>query len=105
MDFLLQRFRTLIEENEKLRNKPNRVAIFDRHFLDDMVFANLESVKADMSGFQYSEYLNTNLELASKIQPEEQPDYFILLRLKYDEVINRIHKRGRDSEQQVDDAY
>jgi deoxyadenosine/deoxycytidine kinase len=27
------------------------------------------------------------------------------LRLKYDEVINRIHKRGRDSEQQVDDAY
>ena len=105
MDFLMARYRTLLEETERQRITPNRIAIFDRHFLDDIVFAKLNSVQEDMSGFQFAEYLNTNKELASKILPEDQPDYFILLKVKYDEVLNRIKNRGRDSEQEVDEAY
>jgi deoxyadenosine/deoxycytidine kinase len=105
MDFLMARYRNLLEETERQNAHPGRVAIFDRHFLDDIVFAKLNSVQADMSAFQYAQYKNTNDELASKIKPEDQPDYFILLKASYDEVINRIHSRGRDSEQEVDEDY
>ena len=105
MDFLLGRYRTLIAENEQQEINRDRIAVFDRHYLDDMIFANLKSIREDMSGFQYSMYKNTNLELAKNIQPEDQPDFFILLKIPFDQVLERIKLRGRDAEQAVDEEY
>lgn len=105
MDFLFARYKTLVEENEKQHDNQERVAIFDRHFLDDMIFARMKSMKNDMSHFQFNQYKNTNIEMAKRIQPEEQPDYFILLKASFDSVMDRIKRRGRISEQDVDIEY
>jgi len=45
MSFLNDRFRAILEEEEKRKKNPNRISIFDRHFLDDYIFANLKTVK------------------------------------------------------------
>ena len=105
MDFLLQRYRTLLEEKEKHDVSPNKIVIFDRHFLDDFIFANLNSIREDMSSFQFAQYKNTNFEMAAKIWPEDQPDYFIMLKAPFEMIMERVRERGRASELEVDEAY
>ena len=105
MDFLLSRYKKLIEEEEKQLLHPKRISIFDRHFLDDKVFANLQSVVNDMSSFQQAEYQKTNEHLSKKIEPERQPDFFILLKTDFNEVLERMGKRARKSELDVDKDY
>jgi len=41
-----------MEEEIEISKNPNRVSIFDRHFLDDFIFANVKSIKEDMSTIQ-----------------------------------------------------
>lgn len=105
MDFLFNRYKTLVKENERLSKYPESVSVFDRHFLDDMIFASMTSMEDDMSHFQFNQYKTSNLEMAKRVQPEEQPDFFILLKASFKTIVNRIKKRGRLSEQEVDIEY
>jgi deoxyadenosine/deoxycytidine kinase len=70
-----------------------------------MIFANLRTIREDMSNFQFSSYLNTNLELAKMIPFDEQVDYFILIKAPFEVVLERIKTRGRENEQEVDVEY
>lgn len=105
MDFLTTRYRTLVEENDKHLEESDRVAIFDRHFLDDMIFTSMDAMKDEMSMFQYNLYKNTNMYMAEKINTSDQPDYFIILKASFDNVMSRVSKRGREEELKVDLAY
>ncbi len=95
LDFLFDRFKnyyksTLISEN--------RYFIFDRSFIDDYVFFNLNSISETFNEYQKISYKSINQSLVKKI--DKKPDYFFLLKTDFDEILNRIKKRGREFEQE-----
>lgn len=98
IDFLLERYKTLISEEKR----KNDITIFDRHFLDDYIFANSDAIKEDITNIHLNIYLQLNKYLSSTINKEKRPDYFFLLKANYNEIINRIEKRGRSFEKNND---
>ncbi|BDV02392.1 MAG: deoxyadenosine kinase [Candidatus Hepatoplasma vulgare] len=98
IDFLLERYKKLIIEDKK----NNDITIFDRHFLDDYIFANSDSIKEDITNIHLNIYLELNKYLSSTISENDRPDYFFLLKAEYNEIINRINKRGRSFEKSSD---
>ena len=95
LDFLTERFKTFI--NDAINNK-NEISVFDRHFLDDCIFANLKSIKEDMSSFQWNIYFQLNKYLSQRIKENFKIDYLFLLKTDFDNVMKRIEKRGREYE-------
>lgn len=102
IDFLLYRHKLLVKETV-LKNQ-NKILIFDRHFLDDYVFANLKSIKENMGYINFNIYKSINKTLAEKIK-NQQPDLFILLKTDLQNIIKRINQRGRTEEKKVDISY
>lgn len=105
IDFLLSRFKSAIEEEVNQAEDKKRIAIFDRHFLDDYIFANMPSAKEDMSAFQLNQYFVLNEHLTEKLAKKSRADVFVLLTADFETVIERVKKRGRDEEKEVDIAY
>ncbi len=103
LDFLFERFRTFYSD---VKEEKNHISIYDRHFLDDYIFANLNSIRETLTSFQYNIYKRVNCELSSKIPENKKIDYFFILKTDLEEIKNRIKKRGRSFEQNEDlDEY
>ncbi len=96
LDFLFERFKTFYSDINK---ETNHISIYDRHFLDDYIFANLNSIRESLTSFQYNIYKSINKELSSRISEDKKVDYFFVLETDLKEIKNRIKKRGRDFEQ------
>ncbi|BDV03697.1 MAG: deoxynucleoside kinase [Candidatus Hepatoplasma scabrum] len=105
LDFLFERFHQFIEIEQKYKNHKNVVIIYDRHFLEDKIFAELRLIKKTRSkelGLAYEKVYNSMLE---KIDLFEKPDFFIVLRASFDVIIERMKKRNRLEEQKFDREY
>lgn len=112
LDFLMERFKQWLSEEIKINKmdndyKKNYYTIYDRHFLDDYVFAELHSIKNNISMYNSLTYHSVYKELLEKMNKfNAQPDYFILLTGDLEEtILKRLVGRGRESEKEVDKKY
>lgn len=109
LDFLMERFKTwLIDEKYREDNKLGKklITIYDRHFLDDYVFAELHSIKNNISQFSSITYQCVYKELLSKMEEmDAKPDYFIMLKAPLNIIIERLKNRGRKEEKDVEMKY
>lgn len=105
IEFVMGRFKQWMEIEEAYKNKnPNDyVIIYDRHFLEDLVFADLKSVRNAIPSNLSKAYYAIYDQLVDKINYYEKPDFFILLRATYDTVIERQMGRGRKEELDKED--
>ncbi len=108
LDFLLGRFKQWfkIETDLKNKNPMENVVIFDRMFLEDIIFSDLTRVKNSKSlliNEAFMEFYNT---LIDKISDFEKPDFFILLKASFDTVSERqFDIRGRKVEENFESKY
>lgn len=106
LDFLLERFRQYVSVDNELENLTNNtVVIFDRHFLEDLAFAELKWVRENTSIFLSNTYLVIYKELLKKLIFFKKIDYFILLKASFDTVMERMVNRGREIEQTFHEKY
>ena len=101
IEFVLGRFKQWLEIEElyKDKDKNDYVIIYDRHFLEDLIFADLKSVRNAIPNQISKTYKVIYEELINKINDYEQPDFFILLRATFDTVADRqFNQRGREEE-------
>ncbi len=107
LDFLLGRFKQwLTDERERENSKKNITTIYDRHFLDDYVFAELHTIKKNISAMNSITYQTIYKELTEKMNSlDAKPDYFILLTGSFDVIIDRLKGRGREEEKSVNTEY
>lgn len=97
MNFLLKRFKDSFDKD--------RNVIFDRHFIDDYIFASLPMIKDGIKNNLWNSYKVTNDNMAKILQENAKVDYIFLLKADFDVIINRIQKRGRESEKIADISY
>ncbi len=105
LDFLFERFKSVMADKSEQKKYQDHISIFDRHFFDDFVIANLKSVMEDMTRMQWNQYFLINNHLSKKIRENDKPDYFFLLKADFDIILKRIKERGRESEYNVDKKY
>jgi len=105
LDFLVLRHKQLIETHKKLKeSKELKYIILDRHLTEDYVFANMHATKKNMRTFNslaYHAIYNNILD----IEKNDKVDYFFLLKAPFQDVLERIKKRGIEMEQDVDVSY
>jgi deoxyadenosine/deoxycytidine kinase len=56
-----------LQSEERRRENPSLITIYDRHFLDDYVFAELHSVKENISMYNSLTYQGVYKELLDKM--------------------------------------
>ncbi len=107
MDFLLERFKQWLVDEETRKTQGDKViTVYDRHFIDDYIFAELHSIKENISNINSIVYQTVYRELLDKlVESNTQPDYFFLLEADLSTIVGRLHKRGRDAEKDTDEAY
>ncbi len=102
LEFVLTRFKQWFDVEERYKDKdPNSyVVIFDRTFMEDLIFNELKNVRNAVPDFFSESYRVLYDELLAKIKEFEKPDFFILLRATFDTVAERqFQQRGRAEEQ------
>ncbi|NOQ50548.1 MAG: AAA family ATPase [Mycoplasmataceae bacterium] len=111
LDFLLERFKQLLVNEKRIKLlDPKKIkkdiTIYDRHFLDDYIFAELNAIKNNISMFNSLTYQVIYKEMLSKMsQMDAKPDYFILLHAPIETVLNRMRSRGRSIEINTPEDY
>ena len=111
LDFLLGRFKQWLLDEKKRElfvknNKNNYITLYDRHFLDDYVFAELHTIKENISNINSITYQAIYKELIDKMNfLNARPDYFFLLTADFNTVIERFKDRNRKAEKDVDLEY
>ncbi len=108
LDFVMQRFKQWLslEDGFPSENKEDYVYIYDRHFLEDLIFAELKFVRDNTSYLLTQTYKVIYDELVKKIEEYEKPDFFILLKASYDTVYERqFEKRARTQEEKFNNKY
>lgn len=107
LDFLLERFEQYfkIVEKSKLEKNKDIVYIFDRHFLEDLIFAELKWVRENTSAFLTNAYRNLYNELIKKLSLIDKPDFIFNLKASFDEISSRMKERGRELETKFSDSY
>ena len=106
LDFLLGRFKQWLGDEESREKNPNLITVYDRHFLDDYVFAELHSIKANISMYNSLTYQSVYKELLEKMaKMDARPDYFVMLSAPLETVLERLKSRGREEEIEVDIEY
>lgn len=111
LDFLLGRFKQWLLDEKKREtfaknSNKNYITIYDRHFLDDYVFAELHTIKENISNINSITYQAIYKELIDKMNfLKARPNYFFLLTADFDIVIKRLKERNRKTEQDVDLKY
>ncbi len=105
LDYMLNRFKALLEVEKLMKINLDSIAIFDRHFLDDFIFGSMKIIREDMSFMQWNQYALITKTLVSRINYADHPDYFFLLQASFENIISRINKRARKEELDVDDNY
>lgn len=99
LDFLLIRFKQWFSvENEISSGENKTIYIFDRHFLDDYIFSNLNSIKMSLSNFQRNNYMNLYNQLNKKFLSYKGFDITFYLTASFDNIMKRMNKRGRKEE-------
>ncbi len=107
MDFLMERFKQwLVDEETRKTQDENVITVYDRHFIDDYIFAELHSIKENISNINSIVYQTVYKELLDKLtESGTQPDFFFLLEADLSTIVSRLHKRGRDAEKDTTEAY
>ncbi len=105
IEFIMTRFKQWVEIEDKYKDRDpeSYVIIYDRHFMEDLVFAELKGVRNAVPSFLSSAYKVIYDQLIDMIEKYEKPDYFILLRATFDTVAERqFMQRGREQESNED---
>ncbi len=107
MDFLIERFKQwLVNEEERKEAGEKVITIYDRHFIDDYIFAELHSIKENISNINSIVYQTVYRELLDKlVESATQPDYFFLLEADLSTIVRRLHNRGREAEKDTTEEY
>ncbi len=108
LDFLLERFKQWLVDEKKRKTQTGEkvITVYDRHFIDDYIFAELHSIKENISQLNSVVYQAVYKELLDKlVESETQPDYFFLLEADLSTIVSRLHKRGRDAEKDTNEEY
>ncbi len=105
LDFLHERFEQYIRMETEYNNDENTVIIFDRHFLEDIIFAELKWVKENTPSSLTNAYKNIYNNLIIKINLFSKPDYFFLLKASFETVQQRMKERGRTQEEKFNIKY
>ncbi len=100
INFVMGRFNNAY----KYAQKPG-FKIFDRHFLDDYIIASMPFIKNDMPMMLWHSYYFLNQALTERLKESAKIDYFFLLKADFEEIMNRVQGRGRESEKEVDIEY
>ncbi len=104
--FLLDRFKQWIEVERKINNYiPGAINIFDRHFIDDLIFSDLNWVKENVSFIHSQAYKLIYDDLLSKLFKSEKIDFLFLLKADFSTIKSRMSKRGRENETLFDEKY
>ncbi len=101
IEFVLTRFKQWvdIEERYKEKNPEEYVIIYDRHFMEDLIFSELKNVRNAVPSFLQKSYKQIYDQLIQAIDYYEKPDFYILLRATFDTVAERqFSQRGREQE-------
>lgn len=77
-------------------------AVMDRSIYSDKIFARMYLEYGYMNPEEYAVYNNLLNALLDHVQP---PQLLVYLRVKTDEAIRRIHRRGRPDEMEVEREY
>ncbi len=108
LDFMLGRFKQwwLIQETTKDKNPNDYVVIFDRSFLEDIIFSDLRHIKNSKSALQNEAFMQLHKYLIELAQEYEKPDFFILLKASFETVKDRqFNIRGREQENSFENKY
>lgn len=108
LDFLMERFKQWLidEKKRKTQDGDKVITVYDRHFIDDYIFAELHSIKENISAINSIVYHAVYKELLDKlVESSSQPDFFFLLEADLSTIVSRLHKRGRDAEKDTNEAY
>ncbi len=103
LDFLFERFRQFLNVQNQFDD--DTIVIYDRHFIEDKIFSELQKIKDSVPENLRNVYTHVYKELIKIADFFEKPDYFILLKSSYDTVLERMNKRGRDQEKKFENAY
>ncbi len=106
LDFLFERFKNWLKDEKERSENDNIITIYDRHFIDDYIFAELHSIKENISVINSLAYQSIYKEIIAKMKEmDAEPDYFILLKAPLDVIVDRFRKRNRLEEREVDMEY
>ncbi len=107
LDWLMERFKQWLENERDLEEVTEKtITIYDRHFLDDYIFAEMHVSRENITLFNALAYQNIYKELLEiMINDGLAPTYFILLKCPLDVVMGRLNKRGRQSEVDTEIRY
>ncbi len=108
IDFLMERFKQWLVDEKKRKNqdKEKLITVYDRHVIDDYIFAELHSIKENITHFNSLAYQVIYKEILEKIlESNSEPDYFFILEADLSTIVRRLKKRGRVEEQDTDESY
>ncbi len=107
LDFLMERFKQwLVDEKNRKETDGKVITVYDRHFIDDYIFAELHSIKENISNIHSIVYQSVYKELLDKlVESKTEPDFFFLLEADISTIVSRLHKRGREAEKDTDELY
>ncbi len=109
LDFLVQRFDQWVKMEQSYVDDEKHVVIYDRHFLEDIIFSELKEVREGYSVHLQNTYKIVYNELLKKVEDFhefEKPDFFIMLKASFDTVSQRqFIQRGRPLEEKFDQKY
>jgi|GEM_PF-2065983 len=96
----------MLEKEVNNKYGEETIILYDRHFLEDLIFAELKYVRNSTTKFLTITHKLIYNELLNKIVEFEKPDFFILLKATFDSVADRQFKqRGRAQEEKFDNKY
>ncbi len=106
LNWVVKRFEQWLVNEEFLKNKKNHITVYDRHFLDDYIFAEMHTAKENISSYLSLSYQVQYQEILKKMaDKDKQPDYIFLLKAPLDVVLERLKGRGRASEVDANIEY
>ncbi len=104
--FLLDRFKQWLEVENKINNYvKGAVNIFDRHYLDDLIFSDLYWVRQSISHLDSLSYKIIYDGLLNKLKASEKIDFFFLLKADFETIKSRMIGRGRENEISFNEKY
>lgn len=109
-DFLMERFKQwMVDENFRKSEEANGnkvITVYDRHIIDDYIFAELNSIKKHINNLHSITYQVIYKELLEKIEESgSQPDYLLLLEADLSTIVKRLKGRGREAEMDTNEDY
>lgn len=108
LDFVMERFKQwLVDEKYRSESSNDKlITLYDRHFIDDYLFAELHSVDENINQLNSIVYHTIYKELIDKmIESNAIPNKIYLLEADLKTVVNRLTNRNRSVEIDTKDKY